>query len=231
MLQLAKRDAKIRFGEPGSELELARKPTGDALRLSSSLETAGDVILDDGGSVRTLAATVAALKSQVEALQAMPPALPAGAIAAFAAPTVPTGWLECDGASVSRAAYPALFASIGVAWGVGDGSATFTLPDLRGAFLRGAGTHGTELAADGAPFAGPSIGAYQLDSLQGHAHESAATYLGVYPSGGGDSSNGGAAFTSVYVGGPINDGVHGEPRVGAESRPFAAGVRFCIKAS
>ena len=46
----------------------------------------------------------------------------------------------------------------------------------------------------------------------------------------GRSSNGGAAFTQVTVGGPIGDGAHGEPRVGGETRPFAAGVRFCVRA-
>lgn len=42
------------------------------------------------------------------------------------------GWLECNGAAVSRGTYAALFAKIGTAFGPGDGSTTFNLPDLHG---------------------------------------------------------------------------------------------------
>lgn len=62
----------------------------------------------------------------------------AGQIAYCAAGVIPTGWLECNGAAVSRAAYGTLFAAIGTNYGVGDGATTFNLPDLRGEFLRGA---------------------------------------------------------------------------------------------
>lgn len=55
-----------------------------------------------------------------------------GAMTLFAGSAAPTGWLLCDGSAVSRANYPALFAIIGTNYGVGDGSTTFNLPDLRG---------------------------------------------------------------------------------------------------
>ena len=54
--------------------------------------------------------------------------------------TPPIGWLVCDGSAVSRSTYPQLFAAIGTNWGVGDGSTTFNLPDLRGRTPIGAGT-------------------------------------------------------------------------------------------
>lgn len=41
-------------------------------------------------------------------------------------------WLICDGRAVSRTVYSALYAAVGTAFGVGDGSTTFNLPDLRG---------------------------------------------------------------------------------------------------
>lgn len=47
-------------------------------------------------------------------------------------PTAPVGWLLCNGAAVSRTTYAALFAVIGVIWGIGDGTTTFNLPDFRG---------------------------------------------------------------------------------------------------
>ena len=45
---------------------------------------------------------------------------------------VPVGWIELDGAAVSRAAYETLFRIFGTAspFGVGDGSTTFNVPDL-----------------------------------------------------------------------------------------------------
>lgn len=58
--------------------------------------------------------------------------MPAGAIAAYAGANAPDGWLLCDGSNVSRKSYPLLFAAIGTAYGAGDGSTTFGLPDLRG---------------------------------------------------------------------------------------------------
>jgi hypothetical protein len=63
--------------------------------------------------------------------------LPAGTVNYFASNTVPNGYLACNGAAVSRTTYPELFAAIGTAFGAGDGSSTFNLPDLRGEFIRG----------------------------------------------------------------------------------------------
>ena len=46
-------------------------------------------------------------------------------------------FLFCNGQTVNRITYNDLFAEIGTAWGAGDGSSTFNVPDLRGQFLRG----------------------------------------------------------------------------------------------
>jgi len=63
--------------------------------------------------------------------------VPPGVVWAYAGATAPTGWLLCDGTTIARATYTALFAAIGTAHGTGDGSTTFHLPDYRGRFLRG----------------------------------------------------------------------------------------------
>jgi len=63
--------------------------------------------------------------------------IPTGMIAPFAMSTPPTGWLECNGATISRSTYAALFSAIGTTYGAGDGSSTFLLPDLRATFIRG----------------------------------------------------------------------------------------------
>jgi phage-related tail fiber protein len=62
--------------------------------------------------------------------------LPAGAVQHFAMSTAPAGWLKANGSQISRTAYSSLFANIGTTYGTGNGSTTFTLPDLRGEFLR-----------------------------------------------------------------------------------------------
>lgn len=62
-----------------------------------------------------------------------------GFIKPYAGTSIPTGYLLCNGAAISRAQYPELFAAIGTTWGAGDGSSTFNVPDLRGYFLRGVG--------------------------------------------------------------------------------------------
>lgn len=57
---------------------------------------------------------------------------PAGAILAYGGATAPSGFLLCYGQAVSRSTYSVLFGIIGTSFGVGDGSTTFNLPDLRG---------------------------------------------------------------------------------------------------
>lgn len=69
--------------------------------------------------------------SQLTAL-AQEALVPAGSITGTGRTTAPAGYLLCDGAAVSRATYAALFAAIGTTYGVGDGVATFNIPDGRG---------------------------------------------------------------------------------------------------
>ena len=67
-----------------------------------------------------------------------PLSVPTGMISAFH--TVPEGWLQCNGAAVSRTTYAALFAVIGTRYGSGDGSTTFNLPNLHHKFIEGTNT-------------------------------------------------------------------------------------------
>lgn len=70
--------------------------------------------------------------------QQVPTAVPTGMIAFFALKNIPDGWLLCNGANVSRTTYANLFAAIGTNFGSGDGSTTFTLPNMGGRFIEGA---------------------------------------------------------------------------------------------
>lgn len=66
------------------------------------------------------------------ALAVDPLLTPTATIVATARATAPDGWLLCDGSNVSRATYATLFSAIGTAFGAGDGSSTFGLPNLKG---------------------------------------------------------------------------------------------------
>lgn len=57
---------------------------------------------------------------------------PPGMLAPYAGATAPAGWLLAQGQEVSRTGYAALFATLGTTYGVGNGTTTFNLPDLRG---------------------------------------------------------------------------------------------------
>tara|TARA_R100000278_G_scaffold42479_2_gene37412 strand:+ start:4344 stop:5495 length:1152 start_codon:yes stop_codon:yes gene_type:complete len=63
--------------------------------------------------------------------------VPTGSVFAMAVASVPSGYLECNGAAVSRSTYSVLFGVIGTTYGSGNGSSTFNIPDLRGEFVRG----------------------------------------------------------------------------------------------
>jgi len=66
--------------------------------------------------------------------------LPSGMICMHGAAAAPSGWLLCEGSSVSRTTYSELFATIGTTYGVGDGSTTFTLPNFQDRAPYGAST-------------------------------------------------------------------------------------------
>jgi microcystin-dependent protein len=57
--------------------------------------------------------------------------IPTATIVPWSDSAVPSGFLECNGAAVSRSTYADLFAIIGTTYGSGDGSTTFDLPDLQ----------------------------------------------------------------------------------------------------
>jgi microcystin-dependent protein len=62
---------------------------------------------------------------------------PTGIIVPFAGTAAPAGWLLCYGQAVSRLTYSALFGVTSTLYGVGDGSTTFNMPDLRGRVIAG----------------------------------------------------------------------------------------------
>lgn len=73
--------------------------------------------------------------------------LPTGAVIPFAGSTTPSGYLLCNGATVSRTTYSKLYSAIGTTYGAGDGSTTFNLPNLTDKFIQGSNTAGTVKSA------------------------------------------------------------------------------------
>lgn len=95
---------------------------------------------------------------------------PVGCVLDFAGSTVPAQWLLCFGQAVSRTTYALLFAVTGTAFGVGDGSTTFNIPDLRGRAAFGVdnmgGSTAGRITAAGGNFDGTTIG--NTGGLQNH---------------------------------------------------------------
>jgi len=76
-------------------------------------------------------------KAQAEVAALAAGSVPIGGVLYYATNILPDGYLECDGSAVSRTTYADLFAVLGTRYGIGNGSTTFNLPDLRGEFIRG----------------------------------------------------------------------------------------------
>jgi microcystin-dependent protein len=90
---------------------------------------------------------------------------PPGTVIAFAANSAPRGFLLCNGAAVSRTTYAKLFEAIGTAYGEGDGSTTFNLPNMTDRFIQGSGTAGTVKAAGLPDIYGYIAGVYANKSV------------------------------------------------------------------
>ncbi|MEQ1734182.1 MAG: tail fiber protein [Bacteroidia bacterium] len=139
---------------------------------------------------------------------------PAGTINYFANATAPNGYLECNAQAVSRTTYAELFAAIGTLYGVGDGSTTFNLPDLRGEFVRGVdNARGVD--------AGRAIGTAQIAST--HKELFGAAAVGTFNDWWSDSK-GVVTNDGVVNSTPANGGYIVNPGGGINSNPAAVVV-------
>jgi len=89
--------------------------------------------------------------------------VPSGSVMPFAGSSAPTGYLLCYGQAVSRSTYSDLFAVTSTTYGVGDGTTTFNLPDLRGRLAAGVdnmgGTAANRITSGGSGITGTTLGA------------------------------------------------------------------------
>jgi microcystin-dependent protein len=100
------------------------------------------------------------------------------------------GWLDCNGATVSRTTYADLFAAIGIIYGAGDSSTTFRLPDFRGR-VPGAYGAGTGLTARSM---GDNVGEERhtvtANELPAHTHDFTVVANNAASSGQGELTGG-----------------------------------------
>ena len=165
--------------------------------------------------------------------------VPSGTVSMFAGSSAPTGYLMCDGSAVSRTTYANLFTAISTTWGVGNGSTTFNIPDMRGIFPKGAGTTGRAAGKDanGNYYAG-TLGAYLTDKLQGHWHNvgfnpsASPDWYGAVTTGEevfGGTGNASSTARRLVAKTAIADGTNGTPRLGLTTEPQSAGINYIIK--
>lgn len=109
-----------------------------------------------------------------------------GRISMFPMATLPAGWLECNGATVSAAAYPDL-----VKYLAGASATSATLPDLRGVFVRGL-DNGRGIDS------GRVLGSYQDSENLSHTHTGSTSTNGNHAHAGSTSSVDGAHSHSTY---------------------------------
>ena len=156
---------------------------------------------------------------------------PVGAVVAFAGATPPAGWLLCDGTQVSRTTYAALFTAIGTAWGNGDASTTFNLPDMRGRFLRGT-DHGlgsdpnaaTRIASAGGGNTGDAVGTFQSFMMQAHTHDYTGAFRLDNGIVGGHVQGGSSTSFTIWGYSATTAGAGG-----SETRPINVSVNYIIK--
>lgn len=164
--------------------------------------------------------------------------IPVGTILPYGGTVAPAGFLFCNGSAVSRTTYADLFEVTSTAFGSGNGSTTFNLPDFRGRFLRGvdggAGRDpnaGTRTAMSTGGNSADNVGSVQEDALQnitgtfasGNPSVQSATGAFQYNSNSGDGrdtfgENRGVSFDASRV-----------ARTSTETRPKNANVNFIIK--
>ena len=147
-----------------------------------------------------------------------------GMVMPFGCTSPPTGWLECNGASLSTSSYSNLYNQIGYTWGGSGGN--FNIPDLRGEFLR---NFDEGRGAD----PGRSFATYQGYALQGHNHfwQSWAGYQGT---GDKNPNNRGYGHNGPFGNSVKSQTLTNQPGYptaswAPETRPRNKTLNYCIK--
>jgi len=226
----------IRFqdssGAPFVSLKSPSSLSGNVdLTLPSSIVSGGFMQTDGSGN----------LSFQVVA------GVPSGAVFCIAVASVPSGYLECNGQSVSRTTFAALFAVIGTQYGASN-SSTFKVPDLRGEFIRGFDNgrgvdSGRSVASSQShqhPQHNHAVSASSSSSVTdpGHTHTmnfnqgniiSSGGAFGLKDSGTANRINSNSTGISVSTSTSINQSNRGGTSNSSETRPRNIAMMYVIK--
>jgi len=136
----------------------------------------------------------------------------------FAIIPPPTGWLECNGAAISRTTYANLFSKIGTTYGPGNNSTTFNIPDLRGEFIRGF-DNGRGIDS------GRNFATFQDQSIQAHKHAISGSG-GSAGAGSNPGNNSGQWDSGAYTGKNTFTTIY---NLSGITRPRNIALAYCIK--
>ncbi len=158
--------------------------------------------------------------------------------------TPPDGYLSCDGTTYKISDYPKLAEQIKEGFGSynyygGNGTTTFAVPDLRGEFLRGAGTNNHKSSTGALEGSGSSVGKHQSATIHdrvGVYVNGADFWVGGYGPASSTSAlnNADSLFgksTGFYLGKSSSNtsAVYVNQPTQGTSRPTNTSVLYCIK--
>ena len=198
-----------------------------------------------GGTTGKAVFTAADVAAALVALGLTNAQVPPGQVGHFYRVAAPAGWLVANGAAVSRTTYAALWTAMGSP-NTGDGSTTFTLPDMRGLFPRG-------LDSGRGLDTGRGLGTTQAAAMQDHTHTGTTALDGAHNHVDGNSTglasrygnqpalsgaaiyqflgSSGTAHLTSTAGAHTHTVTTGNPSVGGgtETRPINMALLACIK--
>ena len=139
---------------------------------TSSSAPSGSTFYRNIGSFFNNASSNITITDIINSAHGFPPNYdPAGILKIWAGSntTVPGGYLLCDGTAISRTIYGDLFTAISTAYGVGDGSTTFNIPNLVGKVPVGFDSSQTEFDVLGET-GGAKTHTLSVAEMPGHTH-------------------------------------------------------------
>jgi microcystin-dependent protein len=163
----------------------------------------GDIWIDSDATASVLNTNDFLLKNDFDLF-----ASPIGSITTYAGSASPSSkWAICDGSTLSRTTYDVLFARIGTTYGVGNGTTTFNLPNLKGRVVVGVDAAQAEFDALGET-GGAKTHTLSIAEMPAHTHTQNAHNHGTSDPGHiheVSASSGGHPAVTNY----INQGVFG----------------------
>jgi microcystin-dependent protein len=138
---LAATNVQAALAELQTDIDNRQPLDSDLTTIAALTPTKGNVMVGNGSNWAALAVGADNTTPLADATEATGVrwafVQPIGAVIPYAGTSAPTGWLLCYGQAVSRTTYADLFAVLSTTYGVGDGSTTFNVPDLRGRVVAG----------------------------------------------------------------------------------------------